>query len=68
VRALAAAAASEPESARLATVKQYQHEMDKLAAIRKETLQSLKALALEKFEGQLRDYQAQLDAELRTAR
>lgn len=65
LRGFAAAAASEPKAVRIANIKKYQREMDKLAAIQKGTIPSLKALALEKFEDQLRGYQAHLDAELR---
>lgn len=61
-------AASEPRSARVANIKKLQREMDKLMALQAGSGPSVKALALEKFDGELRAYQAHLDAELRSAK
>jgi hypothetical protein len=68
LRQFTRAVASEPQVARLPYSKRVRVEMDRLMAVQAETLPSVKALALDKFEGELRDHQAKLDAALRDAR
>ncbi|MBI4474245.1 MAG: hypothetical protein HY646_16355 [Acidobacteria bacterium] len=60
------AAAAAPKSARLPYIKKVRAEMDKLAGIEAATLPSVKALALDKYEKELKAYREEKDAELRT--
>lgn len=61
-------AASEPHAARVPYSRRVRIEMDKVTAAQADTVPSVKALALDQFEGELRAYQATLDTALREAR
>jgi hypothetical protein len=62
------AAASEPQSARLPYSRRVRLEMNRLEAIEAGSLPAVKALALDKYEGELSAYQSRKDAELRGAK
>lgn len=68
LRRFTRAAAPEPQAERMQYAMKVKLEMDKLRAIETGSLPAVKALALDKYEGELSAYQAQRDAELRSAR